>query len=85
MYKGIGVCIINQIIEPADLEKMYKYYLLWHKPNYNKKNSYQSTSTKNFQISEYINQLLFDPKIEISSISCCRRESRIALSNISGY
>ena len=62
MYKGIGVCTINQIIEPADLEKISKYYLVWHKPNDNKKNSYQSTTAKNFQFGEYINEFLYDPK-----------------------
>jgi len=62
MYKGIGVCTINQIIEPADLVKIFKYYLLWHKPSYNRKDSYQSTLTKNFKFGEYTNEFLYHPK-----------------------
>ncbi len=62
MYKGIGVCTINQVIEPADLEKICKYYLAWRKPDGNRKNSYLSATTKNFQFSEYINELSYDPK-----------------------
>ena len=61
MYKGIGVCTINQVIEPADLEKICKYYLVWHKPNDNRKNSCQST-IKNLQFGEYINEFSYDPK-----------------------
>jgi hypothetical protein len=58
-YKGIGVCNVSQIIGPADLEKICKYYLVWHKPasSYHK---YTST-TSNFQFSEYIDELLYDP------------------------
>jgi len=62
MFKGIGICTINQIIEPADLEKISKYYLLWHKPNDNRKNSYQTTPIKNFQFGEYVSEYLYDPK-----------------------
>jgi hypothetical protein len=62
MYKGIGLCTINQIIEPTDLEKISKYYLVWRKPNDNRKNSYQSTTSKNFQFGEYMNEFLYDPK-----------------------
>ena len=59
MYKGIGVCTVSQIIEPADLEKICKYYLVWYKNNNNNssKTSYQSTTT-NFQFSEYISMFL---------------------------
>jgi hypothetical protein len=39
-----------------------KYYLVWRKPDGNRKNSYLSTTTKNFQFSEYINELSYDPK-----------------------
>jgi hypothetical protein len=62
MYKGIGVCTVSQIIEPADLEKICKYYLVWYKANntHGRKSSYQSTTT-NFQFSEYINEFLYDP------------------------
>jgi len=61
MYKGIGVCTISQIIEPADFEKICKYYLVWYKNNNNNSNktSYQSTTT-NFQFSEYISMFLND-------------------------
>ena len=61
MYKGIGVCTVSQIIEPADL-KICKYYLVWYKNNNNissRKSSYQSITT-NFQFSEYINEFLYD-------------------------
>ena len=63
MYKGIGVCTVSQIIEPGDLEKICKYYLVWYKNNNNnssRKSSYQSITT-NFQFSEYINEFLYDP------------------------
>lgn len=63
MYKGIGVCTVSQIIEPAGLEKICKYYLVWCKNNNKnniRKSSYQSTTT-NFQFSEYINEFLYDP------------------------
>jgi len=76
MYKGIGVCTINQIIEPADLEKIYKYYLLWHKPN-DRKNSYQSMTTKNFQFGEYINEFLYDPTQLPSSSEVSERIKRL--------
>ena len=58
-YKGIGVCNVSQIIEPVDLQKICKYYLVWHKPasSYRK---YTST-TSNFQFSEYIDEFLYDP------------------------
>ena len=58
-YKGIGVCNVSQIIEPGDLQKICKYYLVWHKPasSYRK---YTST-TSNFQFSEYIDEFLYDP------------------------
>ena len=58
-YKGIGVCNVSQIIEPVDLQKICKYYLVWHKPasSYHK---YTST-TSNFQFSEYIDEFLYDP------------------------
>jgi hypothetical protein len=56
-YKGIGVCNVSQIIEPTDLKKLRKYYLVWHKP----RNSYQYTSTTaNFQFREYIDEFLYD-------------------------
>ena len=60
MYKGIGVCNVSQIIEPADLEKICKYYLVWYKlPN----SSYRqlTSNTANFQFSEYIDEFLYDP------------------------
>lgn len=63
MYKGIGVCTVRQIIEPADLEKICKYYLVWYKNNNNdssRKSSFQSITT-NFQFSEYINEFLYHP------------------------
>jgi hypothetical protein len=62
MYKGIGVCTVSQIIEPADLEKIYEYYLVWYKPNNknHRKGRYQST-TPNFRFDEYINEFLYDP------------------------
>jgi hypothetical protein len=60
MYKGIGVCSISQIIESTDLEKICKYYLVWHKLNNDRKTSNQSTTT-NFQFCEYINEFLYDP------------------------
>ena len=58
-YKGIGVCTVNQIIEPADLEKISKYYLVWYKPR-DDYHQYAST-TVNFQFSEYIEEFLYDP------------------------
>jgi hypothetical protein len=57
-YRGIGVCTVNQIIEPADLEKLRKYYLVWHKPR-NSYHQYTST-TANFQFREYIDEFLYD-------------------------
>jgi hypothetical protein len=47
---------VNQIIEPADLEKITKYYLVWYKLN---NNSYQSATT-NFQFSEHIIEFSYD-------------------------
>jgi hypothetical protein len=61
MYKGIGVCIVSQIIEPADLEKICKYYLVWHKPPNSSYRQYTGT-TANFQFSEYIDEFLYDPE-----------------------
>jgi hypothetical protein len=57
-YKGIGVCNVAQIIEPADIEKLLKYYLIWHKPS----DSYRqySTTTANFRFSEYIDEFSYD-------------------------
>jgi hypothetical protein len=59
-YKGIGVCNVSQIIEPADLEKIRKYYLVWYKPRDSSYHQYTST-TSNFQFSEYIDEFLYDP------------------------
>jgi hypothetical protein len=58
-YKGIGVCNVSQIIEPADLQKLRECYLVWHKPTsgYHRYNS----ASSNFQLSEYIDELLYDP------------------------
>jgi hypothetical protein len=61
MYKGIGVCTVSQIIEPADLEKICKYYLAWYKLNNNNGKSSNQSSTTNFQFSKYINEFLYDP------------------------
>ena len=60
MYKGIGVCNVSQIIEPADLEKICKYYLVWYKPANSSYRQYTNT-TANFQFSEYIDEFLYDP------------------------
>jgi hypothetical protein len=58
-YKGIGVCNVSQIIEPADLERLCKYYLVWSKLA---SSYHQHASTiSNFQFSEYINEFLYDP------------------------
>ena len=57
-YKGIGVCNVSQIIEPADLEKLHKYYLVWYKPS-NSYHQYTST-TANFRFNEYIDEFLYD-------------------------
>jgi hypothetical protein len=57
-YKRIGVCNVSQIIEPADLEKLHKYYLVWYKPN-NSYHQYTST-TANFRFNEYIDEFLYD-------------------------
>ena len=63
MYKGIGICTVTQIIEPADLEKINEYYLVWCKLNNDNKNarSGHQHSTANFQFSEYINEFLNHP------------------------
>jgi hypothetical protein len=60
MYKGIGVCIVSQVIEPADLEKLSEYYLVWYKLKHNRKSGHQHDST-NFQFSKYIDEFLHDP------------------------
>jgi hypothetical protein len=65
MYQGIGVCFVTQIIEPADLEKIGKYYLLWHKPANSSYRQYTGTNA-NFQFSEYIDEFLYDP-VELPS------------------
>jgi hypothetical protein len=59
-YKGIGVCNVSQIIEPADLEKLRECYLIWYKPTsiYRRYDS----ATSNFQFSKYIDEILYDPK-----------------------
>jgi hypothetical protein len=59
-YKGIGVCNVSQIIEPADLEKICKYYLVWYKSGSSSYHQYTS-NTANFQFSEYIDEFLYDP------------------------
>jgi hypothetical protein len=59
-YKGIGVCTVSQIIEPVDLEKISKYYLIWYKSSSSSYHQYAST-TSNFQFSEYIDEFLYDP------------------------
>jgi hypothetical protein len=63
MYKGIGICTVSQIIEPADLEKICKCYLIWYKLSSSGDSYHQSTTTRstNFQFSEYINEFLYDP------------------------
>ncbi|HYY51100.1 MAG TPA: hypothetical protein VE643_09525 [Nitrososphaeraceae archaeon] len=60
MYKGIGVCNVSQIIEPADLEKICKYYLVWYKMP-NSRYRQHTSNTANFQFSEYIDEFLYDP------------------------
>ena len=75
-YKGIGVCSVSQIIQPSDLEKICKYYLVWYKPSSG--NSYrQYTSTNaNFQFSEYIDELLYDPTqlpSNVKVLECIKR------------
>jgi hypothetical protein len=63
MYKGIGVCIVSQVIEPADLEKLSEYYLVWYKLKHNNKNrkTGHQHNTTNFQFSEYIDEFLHNP------------------------
>ena len=61
MYKGIRVCAVTQIIEPTDLEKICKYYLVWHKIHNNDRKSSNQSTTTNFQFGEYINEFLYDP------------------------
>jgi hypothetical protein len=73
-YRGIGVCNVSQIIEPADLEKLRKYYLAWRKPR-NSYHQYTST-TANFQFREYIDEFLYDSTQLPSSdkvLECVRR------------
>ena len=64
MYKGIGVCTVSQIIEPANLEKIREYYLVWYKLKNNKngKSGHQHCTT-NFRFSDYINELLLNPTV----------------------
>jgi hypothetical protein len=63
MYKGIGVCIVSQVIKPADLEKLSEYYLVWYKLKHNNKNrkTGHQHNTTNFQFSEYIDEFLHNP------------------------
>jgi hypothetical protein len=73
-YKGIGLCNVSQIIEPTDLEKLRKYYLVWYKPT----STYHHyiSATSNFQFSEYIDELLYDPTQFPSNdkvLECTRR------------
>ena len=63
MYKGIGVCTVSQIIEPADLERISEYYLVWYKlkhTNENGKSGHQYNTT-NFHFSKYIEEFLHHP------------------------
>ena len=60
-YKGIGICTVSQVIEPADLEIICKYFLVWYKPsNSDSYHQYTNTTTANFQFSEYIDEFLYD-------------------------
>jgi len=63
MYKGIGECTVSQIIEPADLERIREYYLVWYKLEHNNENrkSGHQHDTTNFQFSEYMDEFLHHP------------------------
>jgi hypothetical protein len=62
MYKELGY-VVSQTVEPADLEKIPKYYLVWYKLNNNsyiKLNNNNKSATTNFQFREHINEFLYD-------------------------